>query len=143
LHVPPGAPKDCLPCADAICQLARKLEDNGSPVDYARRRRPRRLSPAQLDVTAWPRQHHVLTHRLPPGPTAASTYPSLPAAPVHLARLRRLLEALQLPGPRSRVYIEFVFIMPEQMASACTSKPAHCSPRPASLSPSPGGLFSL
>jgi len=35
------------PVTTAICQLARKLDEHGAPVDYARRRRLRRLSQAQ------------------------------------------------------------------------------------------------
>jgi hypothetical protein len=34
----------------AICQLARKVEENGTPVDYTRRRRLRRFSQARLDI---------------------------------------------------------------------------------------------
>jgi hypothetical protein len=37
------------PVTSAICQLARKLDEHGTRVDYARRRRQRRLSQAQLD----------------------------------------------------------------------------------------------
>ena len=37
----------------ALCQLARSLEENGSPVDYARRRRLRRFSQARLDTDSW------------------------------------------------------------------------------------------
>src|SRR5580658_9473627 len=47
------------PVTAAICQLARQLEDNGTPIDYARRPMPR-LAQAQLDVTAWRRQRHIL-----------------------------------------------------------------------------------
>ena len=105
------------PVTAAICQLARKLDEHGALVDYARRRRLRRLSQAQLDVTAWHRQRYLLTRRA-----------SLPATPVEeqFARLRLielltgthpryLPEPLRLPG-RSQGYAEFVFTMPEQMA---------------------------
>ena len=49
------------PVTAAICQLARRLDEHGAPVDYARRRRLRRLSQAQLDVAGWRRQR-VLPH---------------------------------------------------------------------------------
>ncbi len=105
------------PVTAAICQLARKLDEHGAPVDYARRRRLHRLSQAQLDLTAWRRQRYLLASRA-----------SLPAAPVQeqFARLR-LIELLtgthprylpeppRLPG-RSQNYDEFVFTMPEQLA---------------------------
>src|SRR5207245_515710 len=35
------------PVTAAICQLARKLEENGAPIDYARRRRLPRLAQAR------------------------------------------------------------------------------------------------
>jgi len=105
------------PVTAAICQLARKLDEHGAPVDYARRRRLRRLSQAQLDITAWRRQRYILTR-----------HASLPAAPVQeqYARLRLielltgthpryLPEPLRLPG-RSQGYAGFVFTLPEQMA---------------------------
>jgi hypothetical protein len=105
------------PVTAAICQLARKLDEHGAPIDYTRRRRLRSLSQAPLDVTAWHRQRHLLARRA-----------SLPAAPVQeqLARLRLielltgphpryLPEPLRLPG-RSQNYDEFVLTMPEQMA---------------------------
>jgi TniQ len=104
------------PVTAALCQLARKLQENGAPVDYARRRRLRRLSQAQLDVAAWHRQRHI-------------HHASLPAAPVQeqFARLRlielltgthpRYLPApLQLPVRRSQDYAAFTFTLPEQMA---------------------------
>jgi hypothetical protein len=43
------------PVTAALCRLARQLDEHGAPVDYARRRRLRRLSQARLDVTAWRR----------------------------------------------------------------------------------------
>jgi hypothetical protein len=105
------------PVTTAVCQLARKLDEHGAPVDYARRRRLRRLSQARLDITAWRRQRRLLASRA-----------SLPAAPVqeNFARLRLielltgthpryLPEPLRLPG-RAQGYAEFVFTMPEQMA---------------------------
>ncbi|MGH3403326.1 MAG: LysR family transcriptional regulator, partial [Streptosporangiaceae bacterium] len=105
------------PVTAAICQLARKLEEHGAPVGYARRRRLRRLSQAQLDIDAWRRQRCILTR-----------HASLPAAPVQeqYARLRLielltgthpryLPEPLRLPG-RSQGYTEFTFTLPEQMA---------------------------
>jgi hypothetical protein len=106
------------PVTAAICQLARKLDEHGAPVDYARRRRLRRFCQAQLDTAAWHRQSHLLARRA-----------SLPAAPVQerFARLRLielltgthpryLPEPLQLPVHRSQDYAEFTFTMPEQMA---------------------------
>jgi hypothetical protein len=105
------------PVTSAICQLARQLDEHGTPIDYARRRRLGRISQARLDITAWRRQRYLLTRRA-----------SLPAAPVqeHYARLRLielltgthpryLPEPLRLPG-RSEGYDEFVLAMPEQLA---------------------------
>ena len=115
------------PVAAAICQLACNLDEHGTPIDYARRRR--RFSQAQLDVTGWRCQRYLLTH---PGTRAHRRHlnrADLPAAPAreHLARLR-LIELLtgthpcylpgplRLPGRRSRDYAEFVFTLPEPMA---------------------------
>ena len=113
----------------AICQLARKLDEHGAPIDYARRRRLRRLSQAQLDVTAWRRQHHILTHPATWAHRHRLDHATLPAAPVqeHLARLRLielltgthpsyLPEPLRLPAHRSRDYAGLILTMPEQMA---------------------------
>jgi hypothetical protein len=65
------------PVTAAICQLARQLEDNGAPVDYARRRRLPRLSQAQLDVTAWhrQRQRRPARHHRRPRPARRRTQP--------------------------------------------------------------------
>jgi hypothetical protein len=76
------------PVTAAICQLARGLGDHGAPVDYARRRRLRRLCEAQLDVTGWRRQRYFLTH---PDTWAHRRHldrADLPATPVqeHFAR---------------------------------------------------------
>jgi hypothetical protein len=117
------------PVTAAICQLARKLEEHGAPIDYARRRRLRRFCQAQLDVTGWRRQRYFLTHPDTWAHRRHLNHASLPAAPVqeHLARLR-LIELLtgthphHLPGPlrlperRSQHYAEFVFTLPEPMA---------------------------
>ncbi len=92
------------PVTAAICQLARQLEEHGTPVDYARRRRLRRLAQAQLDITAWRRQRYILTR-----------HATLPAASVQEQYARYLPEPLRLPG-RSQGYAEFVFTLPEQMA---------------------------
>ena len=117
------------PVTAAICQLARKLDEHGAPIDYARRRRLRRFSQAQLDITGWRRQR-LLPH--PPRHLGAPPPPDhadLPAAPVqeHLARLR-LIELLTgthpsyLPGPlrlperHRQDYAEFVFTLPEPLA---------------------------
>ena len=105
------------PVTSAICQLARKLDEHGAPVDYARRRRLRRLSQARLDVAAWRSQRCLLTRLA-----------SLPAAPVQeqFARLR-LIELLtgthprylpgplQLPRQHGPDYAAFVFTMPEHL----------------------------
>ena len=113
----------------ALCQLARKLEEHGAPVDYARRRRLRRFSQARLDTDSWRRQRYFLTHPATWAQRRHLDHADLPAAPVQeqLARLR-LIELLTgthpryLPGPlrlperRSQDYAEFVFTMPEQMA---------------------------
>jgi hypothetical protein len=85
------------PVTTALCQLARKLDEHGAPVDYARRRRLRRFSQARLDTDSWRRQRYFLTH---PG-----THPRYLPAP------------LRLPDRRSQDYAEFVFTMPAQMAS--------------------------
>ena len=66
------------PVTAAICQLARKLDEHGAPVDYARRRRLRRLSQAQLDITAWRRQRYFLTHPATWAHAATSTTPPSP-----------------------------------------------------------------
>ena len=105
------------PVTSAICQLARKLDEHGAPVDYARRRRLRCISQARLDTAAWRRQRYLLASRA-----------TLPAAPVQeqFARLRLielltgthpryLPEPLRLPGRRQN-YAEFVFTMPDQLA---------------------------
>ncbi|MGH3070599.1 MAG: hypothetical protein ACRDMI_18720, partial [Streptosporangiaceae bacterium] len=118
------------PATAAICQLARQPGEHGAPVGYARRRRLRRFSQAQLDITGWRRQQYFLTH---PETREHRRHPGradLPAAPVqeHLARLR-LIELLTgihpcyLPGPlrlpqrRGHGYAEFVFTLPEPMAA--------------------------
>ncbi len=117
------------PVAAAICQLARKLDQHGAPVDYARRRRLRRFSRAQLDVTGWRRQRYLLTHPDTWAHRRHLNHADLPAAPVqeHLARLRLielltgthpcyLPEPLRLPERRGPDYAEFVFTLPEPMA---------------------------
>jgi hypothetical protein len=113
----------------ALCQLARSLEENGAPVDYARRRRLRRFSQARLDVTGWRRQRYFLTHPATWAERRHLDHADLPATPVQeqLARLRLiellagthpryLPEPMRLPERRSQDYAEFVFTMPEQMA---------------------------
>jgi hypothetical protein len=118
------------PVTAAICQLARKLDEHGAPVDYARRRRLRRFSQARLDTDTWRRQRSLLTR---PATWAQRRHPghaSLPAAPVQeqLARFRLielltgthpryLPRPLRLPERRRQDYAEFVFTMPEPMAS--------------------------
>ena len=132
------------PVTAALCQLARKLDEHGAPVDYARRRRLRRLSQARLDVTAWRRQRYFLTTR-DLGTTPPLDHASLPAAPVQeqLARLRLielltgthpryLPEPLRLPDAAARTTPNSCSPCPRSWPSACTSKPARCSPRPAS-----------
>jgi hypothetical protein len=113
----------------ALCQLARSLEENGAPVDYARRRRLRRFSQARLDVTEWRRQRYFLTHPATWAERRRLDHADLPATPVQeqLARLR-LIELLTgthpryLPGPlrlperRRQDYAEFVFTLPGPMA---------------------------
>jgi hypothetical protein len=117
------------PVTAAICLLARKLDEHGAPVDYARRRRLRRFSQAQLDTDSWRRQRYFLTHPATWAQRRHLDHATLPAAPVQeqLARLR-LIEFLTgthpryLPGPlrlperRSQDYAGFVFTMPGQMA---------------------------
>src|ERR1039457_5313753 len=89
------------PVTAALCQLARKLEENGAPVDYARRRRLHRFSQSRLDAAGWRRHRYFLT----PPPTSAPGRPlhhaALPAAPVQeqFARLR-LIELLTGTHPR-------------------------------------------
>ena len=60
------------PVTAAVCQLARELDEHGAPVDYARRRRLRRFSQAQLDVAGWRRQRYF-SPILTPGRTAATS----------------------------------------------------------------------
>jgi hypothetical protein len=117
------------PVTAALCQLARKLEENGAPIDYARRRRLRRFSQARLDVTGWRRQRYFLTHPATWAHRRHLDHASLPATPVqeHLARLR-LIELLtgthphylpaplRLPERRHQDYAEFVFTLAEPMA---------------------------
>jgi hypothetical protein len=118
------------PVTTALCQLARKLDEHGAPVDYARRRRLRRFSQARLDTDSWRRQRYFLTHPATWAQRRQLDHASLPAAPVQeqFARLRlielltgthpRYLPApLRLPDRRSQDYPEFVFTMPAQMAS--------------------------
>jgi hypothetical protein len=117
------------PVTAAICQLARKLDEHGAPVDYARRRQLRRFSQARLDTAAWRRQRYFLTHPATWAQRRHLDHADRPAAPVQeqLARLR-LIELLtgnhprHLPGPlrlperRSQDYAGFVFTMPGQLA---------------------------
>jgi hypothetical protein len=134
------------PVTAAICQLARKLDEHGAPVDYARRRRLRRFSQAQLDTDSWRRQRYFLTHPATWAQRRHLDHVCLPAAPVQeqLARLR-LIELLTathpryLPGPprlperRSQDYAEFVFTMTGQMAS-CLHRQARTLLSKASIS---------
>jgi hypothetical protein len=130
------------PVTAAICQLARRLEDNGTPIDYARRRRLPRLAQAQLDLNAWRRQRQILRHPATWGHPQQPDDTTLPAAPVreHLARLRLielltgthpryLPDELQLPATRTQHYSNFTLTMPAQLdlclrrqASALLSK---------------------
>jgi hypothetical protein len=131
------------PVTAAICQLARQLEDNGTPIDYARRRRLPRLAQAQLDVTAWRRQRHILRHPATWGQPKQPDDTSLPAAPAreHLARLR-LIELLTgthpryLPGPlqlpATQGYSNFTLTMPAQM-DRCLDQQARSLPSKASI----------
>jgi hypothetical protein len=125
------------PVTAAICQLARQLDDNGTPIDYARRRRLPRLARAQLDVTAWRRQRHILRRPATWGQPQQPGDTALPAAPVreHLAGLR-LIELLtgthprylpgdlQLPAPRTQHYSNFTLTMPAQL-DLCLRRQAH------------------
>ena len=134
------------PVTSAICQLARKLDEHGAPVDYARRRRLRRLSQAPLDTDSWRRQRYFLTHPATWAQRRHLDHASLPAAPVQeqLARLR-LIELLtgthprylprpmRLPQRRSQDYAEFVFTMPAQLAS-CLHRQARTLLSKASIS---------
>jgi len=113
----------------AICQLARSLEENGTPVDYARRRRLQRFSQARLDTGSWRRQRYFLTHPATWAQRRHLDHTDLPVTPVQeqFARLRLielltgahpryLPQPLRLPERRRQDYAEFVFTMPEQMA---------------------------
>jgi hypothetical protein len=149
------------PVTAAICQLARQLEDNGTPIDYARRRRLPRLAQAQLDVTAWRRQRYILRHPATWGQPQQPGGTALPAAPVreHLARLR-LIELLtgthprylpgdlQLPATRTQHYSNFTLTMPEQLdlclrrqARSLLSK-AHIN-EPVTWEPPPGWITGI
>jgi hypothetical protein len=111
------------------CQLAGRLDEDGAPVDYARRRQPRAVARARLDIAGWRREASRL-----PDPRALSCRPRsefvrLPRLAVNepFARLR-LIEILTgthpayLPGPlqlpegRYYEYAQFVMGLPEQMA---------------------------
>ena len=117
------------PVTAALCQLARKLEENGAPVDYARRRRLHRFSQARLDAASWRRQRYFLTHPATWAQRRHLDHADLPAAPVQeqFARLRLielltgthpryLPEPLRLPDRRGQDYAEFVLTLPEPMA---------------------------
>ncbi len=113
----------------AICQLARKLDEHGTPIDYARRRRLRSLSQAKLDPLGWRRSRHLLTHPDTWAHRRHASHAELPAAQIqeHLARLR-LIELLtgthpcyapgplRLPGCDRQDYAKFVFTLPEPLA---------------------------
>jgi len=117
------------PVLAAICQLARTLNDNGAPIDYARRRRLRSLSQAKLDTDGWRRSRYFLTHPDTWAHRRHASHADLPAAPVQerLAQLR-LIELLTgthpsyLPGPLQlperyrQDYAEFVLTLPEPLA---------------------------
>ena len=134
------------PVTAAICQLARKLDEHGAPIDYARRRRLRRFSQAQLDTAAWRRQRYFLTHPATWAQRRHLDHASPPAAPVQeqFARLR-LIDLLTgthpryLPGPlrlperRHQEYTQFAFTMPEQMAFSLHQQ-ARALPSKASIS---------
>jgi hypothetical protein len=114
------------PVTAALCQLARKLEENGAPVDYARRRRLHRFSQARLDAASWRRQRYFLTHPATWAQRRHLDHADLPAAaPVQeqFARLRLielltgthpryLPEPLRLPDRRGQDYAGFVFTCP-------------------------------
>jgi hypothetical protein len=117
------------PVMAAICQLARALNDNGAPIDYARRRRLRSLSQAKLDTGGWRRSRYFLTHPDTWAHRRHARRTDLPAAPVQerLARLR-LIELstgthpsylpgpLRLPDRYRQDYAEFVLTLPEPIA---------------------------
>jgi hypothetical protein len=134
------------PVTAAICQLARNLDQYGAPIDYARRRRLRRFSQAQLDTDTWRRQRYFLTHPATWAQRRHLDHASPRAAPVQeqFARLR-LIELLTgthpryLPGPlqlperRRQDYAEFAFTMPGQLAS-CLHRQARALLAKASIS---------
>lgn len=117
------------PVLSAACQLARRLDEHGAPVGYARRRHLPSLSQAQLDVTGWRHQRSLLTGTGSLGwrPTRNGT--GLPAGPRHelFARLR-LIELLtgthpcylpgplRLPGIHGHNYAEFTATLPGPLA---------------------------
>jgi hypothetical protein len=88
----PSHPSDLEPVTAAICQLARQLDDNGTPIDYARRRRLPRLAQAR---------EHLARLRLIEMLTG--THPRYLPAP------------LQLPATRTQRYSSFTLTMPEQL----------------------------
>jgi hypothetical protein len=98
------------PVTAAICQLVRKPDEHGTPIDYARRRRLRRLSEARLDVTSWRRQRYFLTHPDTSAHRCHIDHADLPAATFQerLARLPPVaaravrLTAAQPQGHRRR-----------------------------------------
>jgi hypothetical protein len=121
-----GALEPVLACTS---QLARRLEEHGAPVDYARRRQLRSLTRARLDIAGWRREASRL-----PDPYILSCRPKgkfvrLPhsAANEPFARLRLieiltgihpryLAGPLQLPEARNYDYAQFILRLPEQMA---------------------------
>jgi hypothetical protein len=104
------------PVTAATCQLARQLEENGAPIDYARRRRLPRLAQAPLDVTAWHRQRYLLNGTSRPAAPAGEYFARLRLIELLTGTHPRYLPGqLRLPSSRSQQYSNFILTMPEQL----------------------------
>jgi TniQ len=117
------------PVLSALTQLARQLDDHGAPIDYARRRRLRRLAQAQLDTAEWRRRRFLLTH---PDTWAWRRHldrADLPAFPrqekfarLYLIELLTgthpyfLPSPLRLPERGGQAYANFVFHLPRTLS---------------------------
>jgi hypothetical protein len=113
----------------ALTQLARQLDNHGAPIDYARRRRLRRLAQAQLDTAEWRRRRFFLTH---PDTWAWRRHldrADLPAFPrqekfarLYLIELLTgthpyfLPPPLRLPERGGQDYAQFVFRLPKTLS---------------------------
>ena len=128
------------PVTAAVCQLARNLDEHGAPVDYARRRRLRRLSQARLDTVAWHRQRYLLSPPRQPArrPGARAVRPAPPDRAAHRHPPPLPARSAATAQDAARTTTNSCSPCPSSWPFACTTKLAHCCPRPASASLSPG-----